>query len=184
MHCFDKSGPDNTGKALEIAFETARNRGIVNMVVASTWGNTAREAVEHLQGGGVNLVVVTHNTGFKSPGAQEFDPEIRRMVEDAGGKVLTATMPTRTLGRAIKNKMGFSQEDIACAAWRMLCEGVKVCVEIAGMACDSGLVPPGPVVAVAGTGKGADTVMIIDALPSNDTFNMKIREILAKPINF
>ena len=171
-------------KAVEIAFQVARDRDMSNVIIASTWGNTAREALKHLDGGQFNLVVVTHNTGFKTPGIQEFEPEVKTAVEKAGGKVLTATMPTRTLGRAIKNKLGFSQEDIACAAWRMFCQGAKVCVEISGMAADAGLVAPGPAVVVAGTGKGADTVMIIDVLPSNETFNMKIREIVAKPVNF
>lgn len=178
---FDKPGEHNTDTALEIAFNEARKRKIKCVIVASTWGGNAEKALQFIGDGDVNLVVVTHNTGFKIPGVQEFSPEVRKKVEDAGGVVFTGSMPTRTLGRGVKNKLGFSQEDIACAAWRMLCEGMKVCVEIAAMACDAGLAPPEDVITVAGTGKGADTVLLIKAMPSNETFKMKVREILAKP---
>lgn len=181
---FEKPGSENTNEALEIAFLEAQKREIRNIVVASTWGDTALKAIEYLKGGNFNLVVVTHNTGFKEPGVQEFKPEARAAVEKAGGKVFTGPMPTRTLGRAIKNKTGFSTEEIATASWRMFGEGTKVCVEIAGMACDAGLIPPGDTITVAGTGKGADTVLLIEAAPSSETFKMKIKEVLAKPYNW
>lgn len=184
MHLFEKGGAQNTAEALKIAFEYAKKKNIRHLIVASTWGGTAREALSYLQNEDFILTVVTHNTGFKTPGVQEFDGDVRKMVTEAGGRVITGVMPTRGLGRAIKNKTGFSCEDIACASWRMFCEGMKVCIEIATMACDAGAVPPGPAVLVAGTGKGADTVVVADIMPSNETFNMKIRNILAKPENF
>jgi len=37
-------------------------------------------------------------------------------------------------------------------------------------------------VAVAGTGRGADTVAIIRAHPSNRFLDVKVRQILAKPL--
>jgi uncharacterized protein len=181
---FEKPGAENTNKALEIAFAEAQKRKINNIVIASTQGATALSAIKYLKNGIFNLVVVTHNTGFKEPGVQEFKPEARESVEKAGGKVFTGPMPTRTLGRAIKNKTGYSPEEIATSSWRMFGEGTKVCVEIAGMACDAGLIPPGDVIAVAGTGRGADTVLLIEAASSNETFKMKIKEILAKPGNW
>lgn len=179
---FEQPGPENTGKCLEIAFSAARERGIKNLVIASTWGDTAKKALDYKKDNqDLNIIIVTHNTGFKKPGVQEFSEEIRKEVEAQGIRVLTGSMVTRNLGRAIKNKLGFSQEDICCASWRMFGEGTKVCVEIAAMACDAGLIPPEDIIAVAGTGKGADTAMIIKAMPSNETFSMKIKEILAKP---
>jgi hypothetical protein len=64
-------------------------------------------------------------------------------------------------------------------------EGTKVCVEITLMAADAGLIPVDKdIVAIAGTGEGADTALRI--LPANATrfFDLKIREIIAKPHNF
>ncbi|MFP4498075.1 MAG: hypothetical protein ACLFQV_07680 [Vulcanimicrobiota bacterium] len=180
---FEKPGPDNTAEALEIAFDYAGKEKINHVVLASTWGRTAEEALNYKKDD-INMVVVTHNAGFKEPGVQTFDPEIRKKVTENGGHVLTCPMPTRSLGRAIKDTSGFAPEDVASIAWRMMGQGTKVCVEIATMACDAGLIPPGDVVTVAGTGKGADTVLLISAMPSNKTFDMKIKKVLAKPANW
>jgi hypothetical protein len=52
------------------------------------------------------------------------------------------------------------------------------------MACDAGLIPPEEVIAVAGTGRGADTAAIVKAESSNRFFDIKIREIIIKPYEF
>jgi len=179
---FEKAGNHNTDKSLKIAFSEAKKRGINHVVIASTWGDTAEKTLEYKKKNPeLNIVIVTHNTGFKTPGVQEFREDTGKMMKEAGIPVLTGTMVTRNLGRAIKNKLGFSQEDICCSSWRMFGQGTKVCIEITAMACDAGLVPPDDIISVSGTGTGADTVLIISAMPSNETFNMKVREILAKP---
>jgi uncharacterized protein len=50
-------------------------------------------------------------------------------------------------------------------------------------ACDAGLIPEGvDVIAVSGTGRGADTVVIIEPRASDRFFDVKIRQILAKPL--
>ena len=55
---------------------------------------------------------------------------------------------------------------------------------MAAMVCDVGLAPPDDMVVVAATGCGADTVAIIKGDSSNRFFDIKVREILAKPGNF
>ena len=52
------------------------------------------------------------------------------------------------------------------------------------MAADAGLIPSEDVLAIAGTGRGADTAVIIGANSSNRFFDIKVREILAKPMGF
>ena len=50
-------------------------------------------------------------------------------------------------------------------------------------ACDAGMVPEGEdIIAVAGTGKGADTVAIVQARPSDRFLDVRVRQILAKPL--
>ncbi len=50
------------------------------------------------------------------------------------------------------------------------------------MAADAGLIPEGEeVIAVAGTGRGADTVAVLRAAPSKRFLDLKVLEILAKP---
>lgn len=67
----------------------------------------------------------------------------------------------------------------------MLGQGVKVCVEIAGMAADAGLVPYGEeIIAVAGSGTGADTALVITPAHSNNFFDTSVKEIICKPREF
>lgn len=61
-------------------------------------------------------------------------------------------------------------------------EGVKVAVEVAVMAADAGLVPTDrEIIAVGGSGRGADTAVVMRAAHMNNFFDLEIREIIAKP---
>jgi hypothetical protein len=181
---FEKPGQDNTAKTLEIALQEATRRGIKHIVIASTWGETALAAVKLFSAANMNVVFVTHNTGFNKPGEQQLPDAVRKEVESKGMKVLTSTAPFRALGRAIKDRQGFCEEELVANTLRMFGQGMKVCAEITAMASDAGLVPPEDIIAVAGTGKGADTAVVVKADSSNRFFDIKIREILAKPGDF
>jgi hypothetical protein len=184
MVYFDEPGPKNTDDTLDVAVAACKERGIKHLVVASTVGATAEKATELVKGTDVRVIAVTHNTGFRDPGVQQFDPDIKAKVEEAGGAVYTGTMITRGLGHAIRSSTGGSDELIVANTLRMFGEGMKVVVEIVGMASDAGLVPPEDVVAVAGTSRGADTAVVISAMPSNRFFEMRVREVLVKPRDF
>ncbi len=181
---FDQAGRDNTQETLRIAIEAAESRGIDHMVVASTYGDTGLMAAEMVRGKGIKLVVVTHNVGFREEGEDQFDPDKRRQIETLGGVVYTGTMVLRNLGTAIRGLPGYSQQALVANALRLFGQGMKVCVEIVAMAADAGLIPFDDVVAVAGTNRGADTAAVIRANSSNRFFAIKIREILAKPLDF
>lgn len=183
-HYFDRAGKENTETTLKLAIEGARARRIGHLVVASTYGDTGLLAAEMVQGTGIKLVVVTHNVGFREEGEDQFDPEKRRRIEALGGVVHTGTMVLRNLGTAIRETLGYSQQDLVANTLRIFGQGMKVCVEIVTMAADAGLIPFADVVAVAGTGRGADTAVVIWANSSNRFFKVKVREILAKPRDF
>ncbi|AEH45525.1 hypothetical protein Thein_1666 [Thermodesulfatator indicus DSM 15286] len=178
---FEKAGRVNTEAALKIAFKAFKERGLKHIVIASTFGDTGLKAAELFAGKEANLVVVTHNVGFREPGKIEITQEMRAKIESLGAKVYTGTMVLRNIGTAIRELQQYSQQDLIANTLRLFGQGIKVCVEIALMACDAGLVPPEDVITVAGTARGADTVAIIKAMPSNKLFNLKVREILAKP---
>jgi hypothetical protein len=182
---FEAPGPENTDKTLEIALKAARERNISYLVVASTTGATAEKALKAVSGTNLNLIVVTHNVGFSTEGECEFNQKIRDKIEKAGHVVHTSTMTTRNINKAISESMGgYSQTEIVNATLRMFGQGIKVCAEMAAMACDSGLIPFEEVICVAGTSEGADTAAIIQANSSNRFFNIKIKEILCKPYDF
>lgn len=181
---FEKAGPQNTEKTLEIATNVAKERNIKYIVVASTFGDTGIKLAKMMQGSDIKVIVVTHNAGFKEEGVCELSDEKRKEIEKYGGIVLTQTMVLRGLGCAIRDKFGYSEQEIVNATLRMFGQGIKVCAEISAMVCDAGIVPPSDIVAVAGTGRGADTAVIIRANSSNKFFDIKIREILCKPKDF
>jgi len=83
----------------------------------------------------------------------------------------------------MKKHQGVYPTYIVAETLRLFGQGIKVAVEIVMEACDAGLVPEGEdVVAVAGTGTGADTVAVIRAHPSNRFLDVRIKQILAKPL--
>lgn len=99
---FDKPGHLNTGAALDVLEEGLDRYGIRQVIVASTYGNTGLEAARRLRVRQLNLVVVTHNYGFRESGALEMPPETRRELTTLGARVLTGTMPFRNIGTAIR----------------------------------------------------------------------------------
>ncbi|MFH1539335.1 MAG: hypothetical protein ABIH66_10280 [bacterium] len=182
---FDDAGKQHTDETLRIAKREAEKRGIKHVVVASTKGDTGVKAAKLFAGTDIGVVVVTHNTGFSKPGENELEPEKRAEIEKNGGVIYTGTHVLRGLGGAIRSNCGnFSHEQVVAMTLRIFCQGVKVCVEIAAMAADAGLVPAGDIIAVGGTARGADTCLLVGAAPSNKFFDIKVREVLAKPAKF
>ncbi len=180
----EKAGKENTQRTLQIAKEEAMKRGIGHIVVASTFGETGLAAAQLLKGTGIELVVVTPNTGIREPDLQTFDPEIRKKIEGMGGKIHTGTMVLRGLGTALKERGSLSYEQAVADTLRMFGQGTKVVIEIVAMSADAGLIPFADVIAVAGTGRGADTAAVIKANSSNRFFDIKLREYLVKPLDF
>ncbi|MFC1835956.1 pyruvate kinase alpha/beta domain-containing protein [Thermodesulfobacteriota bacterium] len=180
---FEKPGKGNTGRCLAIVSELV-DEGMRNVVVATTGGDTAIAFAKGLQGKDVNLVAVTHNVGFGKPNEDDCPEAARKEMEALGVKVYTGTIITRSIEYSfMKKHQGIYPAYIVAQTLRMFGQGTKVAVEIASEACDAGLIPEGTdVVAVAGTGRGADSVAIIEAQASNRFADIKVKQILAKPL--
>lgn len=180
----EKAGPQNTHQALAALAASIDRYGVKQVVIASTYGDTGLAAARLLRGRDVEQVVVTHNFGFREPGRLEMSGEVRAELEAMGVRVHTGTMPFRNIGTAVREKLAYSQQDLVANTLRLFGQGMKVCVEIVLMAADAGLIRPADVLAVAGTGRGADTVALIAPQSSNKLFDLKVREILAKPLDW
>ncbi len=178
---FEKPGRENTPRTLELAKRRAEELGIKTILVASTCGETGVKACEVFRG--YNVVVVTHSTGLKEPDYQELTDENRTAIEAAGGKILTCQHAFGGVGRAVRKKLGTYQlEELIAYTLRLFGEGLKVAVEIALMAADAGLVRTDePVIAIAGTGKGADTAVVLKPANAQTFFDLKVLEVLCKP---
>ncbi len=178
---FENPGPENTDRTLEVALARAMDLGIQTILVASTKGDTGVKAVKKLKG--IETVVITHSAGFKSPNSQELLPENRAAIEASGGKVLTCMHAFGGVNRAVRIKLGAYQlDELIAFALRTLGQGFKVCVEIALMAADAGLVKVGePCIAIGGTGRGADTAVVLSPANAQSFFDIRVHEILCKP---
>jgi hypothetical protein len=181
---FEQAGKDNTEKTLQIVKDAALERGIKHLVVASTYGETGQLAAKMFQNTNIKLVVVTHCTGFREPGQQLFNEEVKKEIERQGGIVFTGTDVLTGFQVAMRTKGLFSEETLISNVLRMFGQGMKVCVEVVAMAADAGLIPAGDVISVAGTAHGADTAVIIAANSTSHFFDIKVREVLAKPKDF
>lgn len=180
---FEKPGGVNTTRCLDLVAGLVAD-GFGHVVVATTTGDTALLAAQKLQGTGANVVAVTHNAGYAGPNQDECGPDARAKLAAMGVRIYTGTILTRGIeGALMKKHQGVYPAYVVAQSLRMLAQGIKVAAEIVAEACDGGLLPEGiDVVAVAGTGRGADTVAILEAHPSDRFFDIRFKQIVAKPL--
>jgi hypothetical protein len=181
---FERPGPQNTRRTLDIAAARAQELGVKNIVVASSSGKTGVLAARLFQG--KNLVVVTHSTGFMKPDHQELQPALRRRIEELGGKIFTGQHAFGGVNRAVRKKLAtYELDEIIAYSLRAFGEGTKVAVEISLMAADAGLVSTQePCIAVGGSSAGVDTALLLRPANAQTFFDLRILEVLAKPRSF
>jgi hypothetical protein len=172
---FDKPGPENTEATLRAALERAGQLGLRQVVVASSSGETGARAAAVFSG--FALVVVN---GLYP---EELQSGHRTVIEATGGRLVFAGHAFGMLGRAVKKKLGPVQVDeLIAQVLRLFGEGVKVAAEVTCMAVDAGLVRPGTeVMAIGGTGSGADTAVVIRAAHTQEFFETRLLEVVCKP---
>ena len=178
---FDKPGKENTEAVFEIVRKRAQELGIKTIIVASTTGETAAKAVDALKG--FKVVVVTHVTGSREPNVNPMPDEIRSAVISKGGILVTAAHAFGAIDRAMRRSFNMMNlgEEIA-SVLRIFGQGMKVVCEICLMAADAGVVRTDEeVISIGGTGRGADTAVVVNPVNTTDFFNLRVKEILCKP---
>ncbi|MCL6560121.1 MAG: hypothetical protein K6U74_15285 [Firmicutes bacterium] len=181
---WETKGRANTEPTVEAALRRAAETGIKHLVVASCTGKTAEQFLKHTKT--LEIVCVTHQVGYAKPGEDEMGQETRLKLAENGIKLLTTTHLMAGIDRASRIKFGgVYPAEIVASTLRMFGQGLKVCVEIACMALDAGLIPHGAeVIAVGGTARGADTALILVPAHSQNFYDTKIKEIVCKPREF
>lgn len=184
---FKEAGRKNSEKTLKLAKERAIQRGINNIIIASIRGQTAQKALKIFQNTNIKLFFATCDACF---GCDGFSKDIWHQVEDAGHNVVYTN----------EDSIPFPQD--AMLAYRRICEGMKVCVQICMSVVDQGIIPEGTeIIAIGGTGGksyskgwGVDTAIIIEAVGNSEFFSYprtlkehklharKIKEIICKPL--
>jgi len=181
---FKNAGEQNTDALLRVAREYAEKEGIEDIVVASTTGRTGAEAAKLFKG--FNVAVVSHYFGFQEPGKSELQEEYRKEILANGARIFSGVHALSSAERAVRKDFGTIQTlELMANVLRRMGEGTKVCIEITLMAADAGLIPVNrDIVAIGGTGNGVDTALRIRPANAGRFFQLKIREIIAKPFDF
>ena len=180
---FDQPGAAHTERTLTAARDRALELGIDTVVLATTSGQTALKAAKTFENTGVRVIGVTLQAGTWKKHAPP-DPEKIREAEQNGVHILTATHTLMgNVGSAIRDEFGgITPDELIARTYYTFSQGMKVAVEVATMAADAGLLEEqDELVAVAGTGTGADTAIVLSKTYSTDFFDLNISEILAMP---
>ncbi|MDB9822706.1 hypothetical protein OAC89_03315 [Deltaproteobacteria bacterium] len=181
---FDKKGPVNTEKTLEIALACCGERNIEKIVIASSTGETALRLYEKA-GDSFKIIAVTYGAGSR------FRAEVEQFNKNQGalmGKGIGIVRGLHALSGVERSfegkyKSGFIPLNLVSDTLRMFSQGVKVCVEITVMAVEHGFINPDEdIVAVGGSGKGSDTAMVIKPGSAISLFETKIKALLCMPV--
>jgi hypothetical protein len=180
---FEKKGSVNTDRALDIALACCEEKGIRKIVVASSTGKTALRLHDKAKPS-IEVIAVTYGAGSKyREEVEEFNRNRETLVEK-GIRVVRGIHALSATERTFENKYksGFIPLNIVADTLRMFSQGMKVCVEVAVMAAEAGFVTPDEeVVAVGGTGGGADTAVVLKPAYAAGMFETKFKAVLCMP---
>ena len=184
MRVFENTGPGNTDETCRIAVERAMmmNTPIVSSTTEGDSGVRLCEIAKELSFQG-DIVIVTHAFGSKSPGENALKGRHRDTILSHGARLVTAAHALSGVERGISTKFqGAYPAEIIAHSLRMLCQGVKVAVEIGCMALDAGAISYGQdIVCLGGTGRGLDAAVVMKPSHANRIFETKIHEVLCMP---
>jgi hypothetical protein len=99
---FDKPGRDNTEQTLKLAYERGKTLGLNEVVVASSKGDTAYQALEIFDN--FTITVVTYHSGFKEPFKRVMPDEVRKDLEAKASSVIAASHALSGIERSVAQK--------------------------------------------------------------------------------
>ncbi len=180
---FKKKGAVNTDRTIDLALRCCEERNIEKIVVASSTGKTALRLKEKAKPG-LEIIGVTFGAGSKYKEEVEEFNKNRHALEQQGIRVVRGLHALSATERGFENK--YKNEllplNIVADTLRMFSQGMKVCVEISIMAAEHGFITPDEdIVAVGGSGHGADTSVVMRAAYARNMFDIKIKAILCMP---
>jgi len=175
---FEDIKPENTDITFGLVQDRLTALGIRKLVLASTTGATAGKAVDFFKERGVKLIIIPHQFDFVRK-TNPFPQELVKTLRESGHEVHFGTMLFHT-----ENLYESTIPTLMANLLRCFSQGVKVCVEIVLMATDAGYLTSGEkVIAIAGTGRGSDTALVMQAASSRNMKKLRVNEILCKPMN-
>ncbi len=180
---FETPGPHNTQRTVELAVAAARELGIKTVLAASCTGFVADTLLQQ-DLTGLSPVIVSHAYGFLADGENELPSDKRRHYESLGVPVCTAAHPLSGAERSLSNAFGGAYPvEVMAHTLRLFGQGTKVCVEACAIAADAGVIVPGQsIVAIGGTGHGADTALVLRPAHTNRLLRTRLDYFICKPL--
>jgi len=182
---FERAGVQNTDETLKLSIKRAKELNIKDIVVASSYGDTAKKLISMLEEENLNLnvVVVSYHQGFHGEDVITMDNETMEYLKNKGAKIFMGPHALSGVERAISNKFGGAYPvEIIAHTLRTFGHGLKVCYEITLMATDAGLIKTkNEVIAIGGRSRGADTAVVIKPSNLNRFFDIEVKEIICMP---
>ena len=182
---FDEASPEHTGEVLAaVRLYLESHPEVDHILVASTCGDTGFKFAEEFRE--KQVVVVSHQTGFRNPNENEMKADVREEIESLGAKVLTATHAFAGVARSFRKEFNtWTPTEMMAIAFRTFSQGTKVCAEIALMAADAGLAPVDKdVICVGGSGRGADTSWVVRPANTMKFPDLRMKLCICKPFDF
>jgi hypothetical protein len=191
---FPHYGPENSAEVMDAVVERLREHDVNTVIVASSTGEMALKLCQTLSDNAVQAQVVAVCDPpwaiGKIPKAGRISPDNKAKLA-AAGAIVVDMMPyaSRAYSTGASNNVYEALDLLVVVfdAFRMVGgNGLKGAIEVALMATNAGVVPAGrDVIAVAGTGNGLDTAIVLKTAFSIDIFSgdpaerPEVREILA-----
>ena len=192
VYYFDEPGEQNTELVIEAVSQRLEADGIRKVVVASTSGETAAKFARDLKGR-AELICVSQAPYRREWDEewpclrQEFRQELERLrvaiVDKAPYVFHNSVLEGAPWSDAFPERL--VRETLYCFG-----QGMKVAVEVVLMGVSCGYVTPyEDVIGVGGSGKGADTAIVLRATYPACLFDkdpakkLEIREVIAMPIS-
>jgi hypothetical protein len=189
---FDKPGFQNTNPVIEAVKKRLESGDLKQVIVPVTTGRTAEQFIREL-GKKVRIVTISE---------VEVAHACKRIAEtDQGmlGKLISKRLKRKSgkMDKSFRDVVDITFLPFCKEAWNVAKEilyafsqGMKVAIEVSLAAVEIKKVEPYTrVIAVGGTGEGADTAIVVRLAPQKDAFGkdpdkrLTVEEILAIPIN-
>lgn len=191
VYYFENPGEENTDFVVEAVKKYIDKYGPKDVVVASTSGLTALKFAKVLKNK-TKIICVTEGAYRREWGYEYpcMDSKIKRELEEMGVIVLDKISYILHGSLYELSKYSFpTLETVFKDTLYAFGQGMKVAVEIAIIAVEYGVLEPfKDVIAVGGSGKGADTAIVLRATYAGTVFSkdkekrLEIREIIAMPL--
>ncbi len=180
---FENTGKENTKDAIDAVCKRCKEGDIKKVVVATSSGDTGLKVIRALEGTEIQVIPVGLSAGSKYSGSPELQKN-KKEFEKVGVRYVQGVLALSGVERAVKKRWDTAGPVLVLAdGLRIPCEGFKVGIEVTVMATDAGCVSPDEyVLCVAGSGRGADTVMVVKPAYSDGFFDFAVREIVCKPL--